>query len=177
MKALRPASFLVLLCSLTLVLPATSTFAQSLQQQREEAAKVAQENNVSPEEAEAIAETLAKAFGPNQDSAALMSTAEGLAKSNPDQAAAIAAAACVFAPELAPQIAALIAAAAPNAASSIVAAVSKVVPSQATAVSAAVAAVLATSRDGGGYGGYGGVNLPSGGGGGGSSGGGGVYNN
>lgn len=132
----------LLLVVFSVVIMATSLPAQSLTQQIAEAEKVAIQNESPEDSAKSIAETLGEAFGPDSDSAALIARAEQLAQQKPDEAAAIAAAAAVFVPNLAPRIAAAIASAVPAAAPAIAAAVAGVAPAAAPAIAAAVASAV-----------------------------------
>ena len=156
MKTLPPkyAVFLVLTA-----LGLAATHAQSLEEQKENAAKIAASQGKSPTTAESIAQSLGDAFGPNEDSEALLKAVEQMSAQNPDDAPAIAAAATAFIPT--PEFAALAAAAAargaPNAASAIAAAVSAAVPTadSATVAQAAQQGATEGTTDSGGSGGGG----------------------
>lgn len=164
-------------------------FAQSLAEQIAQAEEVARRNDAAETTARKIAQTLGQAFGPGQDSEALLAAARQMAEAAPAEAAAIAAAATVFVPSEAERIAAAIAAIVPNSAAAVAAAVAQVAPAKAEAIAAAVIAAVPdadpiainnavgtqTGDDGGGSGGGGtgdggGPALPAGFGGGGGGG-------
>ena len=175
MKTLLP-KYLVLLVLAALSL--SNVTAQSLDQKKENAAQIALSQGKDKAKAETIARDLGNAFGPAEDSDALLQAVEKMALQSPDDAAASAAAATAFnpTPEFAQSVAAVAARAVPSAANAIAAAVSSAVPSaDAGAIAKATQqGALDGAADSGGSGesgsGGGSPPLPSGfGGGGGSS--------
>lgn len=176
MKTLLP-KYAILLAIVALGM--SNAAGQTLEQQKEAAAKLAAAQGTSEEKAETIARDLGDAFGPGENSDALLQAVEQMAAQSPDDAAAIAAAATAFnpTPEFATRVAQAASRAAPSSASAIAAAVSSAVPSaDSTAVAQAAQQGAqegtATSGGGGGESGSGGGSppLPTGfGGGGGSS--------
>ena len=152
--------------------------AQNLEQQKETAAKIAAAQGKDEAKATSIAQNLGDAFGPSEDSEALLQAVEQMSAQSPDDAAAIAAAATAFnpTPEFAARAAAAAARGAPSAANAIAAAVASAVPTADAAVIAQAAQTgaqegTAVSGDsGGGSGGSPPAPTGFGGGGGGSSG-------
>jgi hypothetical protein len=142
-----------------MLLPAQALFAQDLAAQQAQAQQVAS-NNGAARPAE-IASQLAEAFGAQKNTDALLAKAVQLTDANPSEAAAIAAAAAVFAPSSAPLIARTIAALSSvqsqsgggykstvedfDPAAQIAAAVAAVAPASAAAIAAAVAAAAPAS--------------------------------
>jgi hypothetical protein len=121
MKTYRTLSSVVLFLVLG---TAPLSIAQNSDGQRQAASAIASKNNLTPAQAKAAVQALAKAYGKSGDAQALVAAVSELSKANPEQAAAIAAAATAFAPALSAQIAASAATAAPAQAAAVASAVS-----------------------------------------------------
>lgn len=107
-----------------------NAMGQTLEQRKEAAAKFAAAQGISEAKSLSIAQNLGNAFGPGQDSDALLQAVEQMAAQSPEDAAAIAAAATAFnpTPEFATRVAQRASRAAPSAVSAIVSAVSSALP-------------------------------------------------
>lgn len=138
----------LLLTSLLVFVWPLNASAQNLAEQINQAEEVARDNKAGTDSARTIAQTLGQAFGPGEDTEALLAKAQEMAAANPAEAAAIAAAATVFAPSEAARIAATVAAAVPGAATAVAAAVAGVAPASADAIAAAVIAAVPTADPG-----------------------------
>ncbi|MEX1009989.1 MAG: hypothetical protein WEC72_01465 [Chthoniobacterales bacterium] len=95
MKTILPKCLVLLALAALSLSDAT---AQSLEQRIETAAKNAISEGIDPAKAEAIARDLGEAFGPAEDSDALLQAVEKMASQTPDDTVAIASAATAFNP-------------------------------------------------------------------------------
>lgn len=192
-----PKSLFYMTLALLAAFTCTTLQAAKLKEQKQHATELAEQfDNVTDDEATAIAESLGDAFGEQEDVDALLNRVEKLSKASPKQADAIVTASTAFVPtrEYAIRAAAVAARAVPSMATNIAQALSRQFPGAANAIAAAVQkaapgvdpgsiaqaaqqgaqqASTAGGPSGGGALGGGAMALPGGGGGGGSGGGGG----
>lgn len=146
MKTLLPKCALLFLAAAAISL--SSAAGQTLEEQKSSAEKIAISEGKDQAKAKSIAEALGNSFGAGENSDALLQIVEQMCSQNPNDAAAVAAAATAFnsSPDFAARLAAAAAQAAPSAAAAIAGAVAAAVPSAATAIAQSVAGVAPTQQ-------------------------------